>query len=82
MSAFSSSNDMSEDRGRSVVRGDDGPEVQTLNATKSSPSTKIMPPAGLMHLKTKAENRAQTDTIQVWTLELPAKAANHALKYV
>ncbi|KAL1311104.1 hypothetical protein AAFC00_001309 [Neodothiora populina] len=41
-----------------------------------------MPPAGLLHLKTRAENRAQTDTIQVWTLELPAKAANHALNFL
>lgn len=40
------------------------------------------PKPSLSHLKTKAEARAGTETIQVWILELPKASANDILKYV
>lgn len=73
----------SDGRGRSLSRRGSQSETSfpSAYADASTPSA-MMPPAGLYHLKTRAENRAQTDTIHVWTIELPSKAANHALKYV
>lgn len=78
---------MSEDeRGRALTRGHDEDGVSTSpNPTPNDSSTPLKMsglPEGLIHLKTRAENRAQTDTIQVWTIEIPAKLANHALKCV
>jgi len=70
-------NVLSEDRGRSLVRGAEASQVPKSNDIQL---TTKMPPTGLLHLKTRAENRAQTDTIQCWSIELPAKAANNALK--
>lgn len=70
-------------RGRSLSRRGSRGETSSPSAhADASTSSAMMPPAGLYHLKTRAENRAQTDTIHVWTIELPSKAANHALKYV
>jgi tRNA-specific adenosine deaminase 3 len=42
-----------------------------------------MPPSkpGLWLLKTKAEARASTATVQAWTIELPSRAANTVLGY-
>lgn len=80
-----------EERGRASTRGHDEAEAPTLPAplandpTPNDSSTPLKMsglPEGLIHLKTRAENRAQTDTIQVWTIEIPAKLANHALKCV
>lgn len=68
---------MGDDRGRLPAREGHTPNNSTAHDTTQ---TSNMPPTGLLHLKTRAENRAQTDTIQVWTIELPAKAANNALK--
>lgn len=36
----------------------------------------------LTHLKTKAETRASSETIQIWIVELPQKSAHHVLTYV
>ncbi|GAB7351316.1 hypothetical protein MBLNU459_g1729t1 [Dothideomycetes sp. NU459] len=41
-----------------------------------------MPPTGLLALKTRAENRAQTETVQVYVIELPARFANNVLNFV
>lgn len=82
MSTFCLPNEhaMSESRGRSLARPGAGPDV--LSTAHESKDHQKMPPAGLLHLRTRAENRAQTDTIQVWMIELPAKAANNALRYM
>lgn len=80
-----------EERGRALTRGDDedgaptSPDPTPNDPTPNDSSTPLKMsglPEGLIHLKTRAENRAQTDTIQVWTIEIPAKLANHALRCV
>ncbi|CAD0024766.1 unnamed protein product [Aureobasidium pullulans] len=77
-----------EQRGRSAppgVRPDFSPAGSEAEADldgRNSPSSFIddndMPPTkpGLWLLKTKAEARASTATVQAWTIELPSRAAN------
>jgi tRNA-specific adenosine deaminase 3 len=82
-----------EQRGRSAPPGvgpDFSPAAPEAGAGPcNSPSPSIddiinMPPTkpGLWLLKTKAEARASTATIQAWTIELPSRSANTVLGYV
>ncbi|THW18797.1 cytidine deaminase-like protein [Aureobasidium pullulans] len=82
-----------EQRGRSAPPGV-GPDFSPAGSEaeaeadldgRNSPSSFIddndMPPTkpGLWLLKTKAEARASTATVQAWTIELPSRAANTVL---
>lgn len=83
-----------EQRGRSAPPGV-GPAFSPADAAsqadldgRDSPSSSFiddndMPPTkpGLWLLKTKAEARASTATVQAWTIELPSRAANTVLGY-
>lgn len=83
-----------EQRGRSAPPGV-GPAFSPADAAsqadldgRHSPSSSFiddndMPPTkpGLWLLKTKAEARASTATVQAWTIELPSRAANTVLGY-
>lgn len=83
-----------EQRGRSAPPGvgpdfsPAGSEAEADLDGRNSPSSFIddndMPPTkpGLWLLKTKAEARASTATVQAWTIELPSRAANTVLGYV
>jgi len=77
------------ERGRSEPLGG-GPYTFTFTQLDGSSDTPndadmpaLLPPPQqvprLSVLKTKAESRAQAETIQVWTVELPVKAANSIL---
>ena len=72
-------------RGRSPPRGEGLYTFTTSDHDSHSPSTHVddmLLPPHLNVLKTKAESRAQAETIQCWTVELPVKAANNILMYV
>jgi len=80
---------MSDERGRSPPAGGERPytsntpEHDSLITTSDAVSAEMHDPQPLLSvLKTKAESRAQTETIRVWIVELPAKAANNTLLYV
>jgi len=85
-----------EQRGRSAPPGvgpafspaHDASQADLDARNRNSPSPSFiddndMPPSkpGLWLLKTKAEARASTATVQAWTIELPSRAANTVLGY-
>ena len=74
---------MSELRGRSPPPGDRPYTSTTLprhdDTGDISHEMHVLPQPQLSVLKTKAESRAQAETLQVWFVELPAKAANNTL---
>lgn len=49
---------------------------------RPSSALNMRAPAELTALKTRAELRSQTTIIDVWTVELPIKAANDILMYL
>lgn len=75
---------MSDDqRGRSAPPGV-GPDFTfdgTSEDASTTPSPKMLP-TGLLPLKTRAESRALTETVDVYIIELPARSANNVLKCV
>ena len=68
---------MSERRGRSAS-SDAGPYKITEHVDNNIAEMDSHQPE-LSHLRTKAESRALSETIQVWTVELPVKTANNVL---
>lgn len=81
---------MNDERGRSPPAGCErpctstAPEHDSLTTIPDAVSAEmhVLPLPVLSVLKTKAESRAQTETVRVWIVELPAKAANSTLLYV
>ena len=49
--------------------------------SKVSSDVDSLPKRQMVHLKTKEECRLGSETIQVWTVELPSKHAEGILKY-
>jgi tRNA-specific adenosine deaminase 3 len=71
-----------------AVAASQAADLDARNRNSNSPSPSFiddndMPPSkpGLWLLKTKAEARASTATVQAWTIELPSRAANTVLGY-
>lgn len=81
----SSNHVMGESRGRSPPKGDGLYTYTTIEHEHAfaalSEDEMSLPSPYLSVLKTKAESRAQAETLQCWTVELPVKAANNILMY-
>ena len=70
--------DMSRSRGRSIS-SEDGASIYFSCDDGHSSDDMSVPSSRLSVLKTKAESRALAETIKVWIVELPVKAANDIL---
>ena len=75
------SHDVDERRGRSLPPGHESRFFLHHDTQHDTISVPEMAVPQLAVLKTKAESRALAETLQVWTVELPVKAANNILMY-